>query len=112
MAAVEATETTAPLPCASMSGSTALQQRKALLRLTSICLSQVSSAMVAGSPGSEWPTLLTRMSTRPSRATQSATSASTVALSVTSPVPPTKVPPSLSTMRRVSSAASRLMSTP
>ena len=112
MAAVEAMETIAPFPCASIRGSTALQHRKALLRLTSIWLSQVSSLMVAGSPGREWPTLLTRMSMRPRRSTQSATSASTVALSVTSPTPTTKVPPSPSTMRRVSSAASRFTSTP
>ena len=60
MAAVEVTETMAPLPCASIRGRTALQHRKALSRLTSIWLSQVSSVMVAGSPGSERPTLLTR----------------------------------------------------
>src|SRR3954451_1621079 len=56
-----------PLPsssnCRSITGSTCLQPRKALLRLRSICASHAPSGMETGSPGALPPTLLTRMST-------------------------------------------------
>ena len=47
----------------------------------------ISYRFATGPPGSERPTLLTRMSTRPKRATVSATSLLTCAASVTSQVP-------------------------
>jgi hypothetical protein len=96
----------APLPCASIRGRTALQHRKALSRLTSIWLSQVSSVMVAGSPGSEWPTLLTRRAGR-ARAGTSAPSAGARAVSSTcGSAPPTAAP-----ARRGAAAPGRARST-
>ena len=67
----------APLPCFSITGSTYLQPRNAVLRLWLICLSQTSSLIATASPGAEPPTLLTRMSMRPNRFTQSSTAALT-----------------------------------
>ncbi len=56
--------TIAPAPWASIVGSTCLQVRKTLLRLTSTCESQTSSDSSTGPPGAEPPTLLTSTSMR------------------------------------------------
>ena len=41
----------APRPCATITGTTYLQPKKAVFKLNSICPSHTSSGMVTGSPG-------------------------------------------------------------
>ena len=54
-----------PLRFSTIVGSTCLQVRKTLLRLTSTCASHASSLSSTGPPAAEPPTLLTRMSMVP-----------------------------------------------
>src|SRR5262245_54874808 len=110
--ATDAKLTIAPFPCFCMTGSTYLQPRKAVFRLCSICASQTSSLIVTALPGAEPPTLLTRMSMRPNSPTQAATAASTSRASVMSTPRVRQVPPSLSMMALVTSAACLRRSTP
>ena len=56
-----------PLPCSSMYGNAALQQRKTLVRLTSCTRRQASRSVsrIESSSGGEMPALLNAMSTEP-----------------------------------------------
>src|SRR5215471_4700898 len=110
MPETEAMLTIAPLPCRSICGSTCLQVRNMLFRLTSLTRSQLSSVVSTGPPTSTMPTLLCNTSIRPNALKQASTIAATSSASDTLPATASQVPPSLSMIRLVSAAASRLMS--
>src|SRR6218665_1777355 len=104
--------TMAPLPWASMCGTTWLQLRNTLLRLWSICASQTSSLISTGPPLAEPPTLLTSTSMRPNAAMQRATASAMASPRVTSQLRPMKRPPAATTRRSVSAMRSRSRSRP
>src|SRR5215831_14246335 len=78
MPETEAMLTIAPLHCRAMCGSTCLQVRNMLFRLTSLTRSQLSSVVSTGPPTSTMPTLLCSTSIRPNAATQASTYRSNV----------------------------------
>src|SRR5206468_3951913 len=86
-------------PCRSMWGSTCLQVRNMLFRLTSLTRSQLSSLISAGPPTSTMPTLLCRTSIRPNDLMQASTIAATSSARDTSPATAMQMPPSLSMIR-------------
>src|SRR6187455_387568 len=100
-----------PPPCTTMMGMTCFIVRKALLRLTSSTLSQLSSLISTTPPTSAIPTLLSSTSMLPKSAMQAFTIASTSAFFETSARNGSARPPSPVMMFAVSSAAFRLMST-
>src|SRR5438477_1328728 len=100
-----------PPPSTTISGMTCFMVRNALLRLTAMTRSHLSSGSSTTPPTSAMPTLLSRMSMRPKSATHARTIASTSSFLVTSARNGSASPPSPEMMSAVSSAAERLMST-
>src|SRR5256885_15784257 len=100
-----------PPPSTTISGMTCFMVRNALLRLTAITRSHLSSGSSTTPPTSAMPTLLSRTSMRPKSATQARTIASTSSFFVTSARNGSASPPSPEMMLAVSSAAERLTST-
>src|SRR6516162_1169118 len=77
MPETEAMLTIAPLPCLSICGSTCLQVRNMLFKLTSLTRSQLSSVVSTGPPTSTIPTLLCSTSILPNAAMPASTIAAT-----------------------------------
>src|SRR6266851_2381112 len=111
MLATDEILTMLPPPCATMMGSTCLQVRKTLLRLTWKTRSQLASSVSTGPPSALIPTLLCRTSMRPQVSTHLVTRPATSDDCDTSARHDTQMPPSASMIALVSATASSLMST-